>query len=194
MTARVHDLKIHPVWFEQVRSGSKTFEVRLDDRGFMEGDQLELREWDPFTRAYTGREVLRTIPCIVREAGPVKLPKGHVVLGLEDPGLACLLGEAAATKLEVQTLAAEQARLGRLLFDVAKILGVKDVFGAIEEESLLAAAKRVVAKAGEDVRLVEVLELMREAHQHALRGTGPRTKTCLGEATRLLAAVIDGRV
>lgn len=112
---------------------------------------------------------------------------------MESPALAALLGEAAATKLEAQTLAAEQGRLGRLLFDVARILGVKDVFGAVEEEALLTAAKRVVVKAGEDARLVTVLELMREAHQHVLRGSGPRAKTCLGEAARLQAALIDGR-
>ena len=188
-----HDLKTWPTNFQDCLEGRKPYTVRVNDRNFQVDDFICKREWDQFAKAYTGRELTRRISCITRAAGAVKLPLGHVVLGLEDPGLATLLGEAAATKLQAQCLAAEQGRLGRLLFDVARILGVKDVFGAIEEEALLTAAKRVVAKAGEDARLVTVLDLMREAHQHALRGSGPKTKECLGEGTRLLAAVIDGR-
>jgi hypothetical protein len=42
-----HDLKIWPQYFCRVADGSKTFEVRKNDRGFQPGDEVELREWDP---------------------------------------------------------------------------------------------------------------------------------------------------
>lgn len=42
-----HELKIWPQYFGRVREGSKTFEVRDNDRGFQPGDLVELKEWDP---------------------------------------------------------------------------------------------------------------------------------------------------
>lgn len=42
-----HELKIWPQYYCRVADGSKTFEVRKNDRGFQPGDSVELREWDP---------------------------------------------------------------------------------------------------------------------------------------------------
>lgn len=59
-----HELKILPAYYEAVRDGYKTFEVRLNDRGFQRGDTLTLKEYDPevpswdnIPRGYTGREL-----------------------------------------------------------------------------------------------------------------------------------------
>lgn len=41
-----HFLKIWPQYFCRVADGSKTFEVRENDRGFQPGDIVVLREWD----------------------------------------------------------------------------------------------------------------------------------------------------
>jgi hypothetical protein len=41
-----HELKTWPVYFNRLVSGEKTFEVRLNDRGFQAGDTLRLREYD----------------------------------------------------------------------------------------------------------------------------------------------------
>lgn len=55
-----HELKILPQYFQAVKNGTKTFEVRKNDRGFQNGDEVTLREWDPETRStyevggYTG--------------------------------------------------------------------------------------------------------------------------------------------
>lgn len=61
----VHKLKSWPEQFHGVREGSKTHEVRVNDRGFEVGDLLILREWKPrpgFVNHalgdYTGNEVL----------------------------------------------------------------------------------------------------------------------------------------
>jgi len=42
-----HELKIWPQYYARVSDGSKTFEVRENDRGFQAGDTVILREWDP---------------------------------------------------------------------------------------------------------------------------------------------------
>ena len=124
-----HDLKTWPEPFNLSLGGLKPFEIRVDDRGFEPGHLLCLQEWEPFSRAYTGRELLRRVSCVIRTAGPVPLPNGLVVLGVEDA-----------------SLAAEQARLGALLHQVAELLGVPSNYGAVEEEALLAAAQAVAAQ------------------------------------------------
>ena len=42
-----HELKIWPQWYCRVADGSKTFELRDNDRGFQSGDTVVLKEWDP---------------------------------------------------------------------------------------------------------------------------------------------------
>lgn len=42
-----HRLKILPQYFCRVADGTKTFEIRKNDRGFQFGDTVYLREWDP---------------------------------------------------------------------------------------------------------------------------------------------------
>lgn len=43
---RQHLLKVHPAYFEDLAAGTKTFEVRRNDRGYQTGDLLTLAEWD----------------------------------------------------------------------------------------------------------------------------------------------------
>jgi hypothetical protein len=45
-----HTLKTHPAVFRAVRDGTKTFEVRKDDRAFQCGDTIMLIYHDPETR------------------------------------------------------------------------------------------------------------------------------------------------
>lgn len=53
--------KIWPQFFEKVKSGEKTFEVRLADYDYNIGDVIVLKEWDPDKKEYTGREIRKTI-------------------------------------------------------------------------------------------------------------------------------------
>ena len=53
---KVHELKILPHFFWPVWRGSKTFEIRKDDRDYMPGDLLDLKEWTE-EEGYTGRHV-----------------------------------------------------------------------------------------------------------------------------------------
>lgn len=54
---KTHTLKTWPAYYEAVRSGAKTFEIRLDDRNFAIGDRLELKQWDRVTQSFINKEV-----------------------------------------------------------------------------------------------------------------------------------------
>lgn len=56
-----HTLKIWPEFYAKVKDGSKTFEVRNNDRDFKEGDEVVLWEYDPQRDAYTGSDGLKFI-------------------------------------------------------------------------------------------------------------------------------------
>lgn len=56
--------KIWPGYFEDVASGKKKYEFRLDDFAVEEGDLLILEEWDPETKEYTGRKVEKKVTCV----------------------------------------------------------------------------------------------------------------------------------
>lgn len=43
----IHELKCQPLSFTRLKDGTKTFEVRLNDRMYQAGDLLHLREWTP---------------------------------------------------------------------------------------------------------------------------------------------------
>lgn len=72
-----HELKITPQYFDGQLSGTKTFELRFNDREFAVGDTLHLREYADGT--YTGREIYRQVSGIL--AGPCYgLIDGWVIL------------------------------------------------------------------------------------------------------------------
>jgi hypothetical protein len=53
--------KTWPEYFEKVLSGEKTYEFRLADFECQSGDTLILKEWDPATKEYTGREITKEV-------------------------------------------------------------------------------------------------------------------------------------
>jgi hypothetical protein len=80
--ATVHELKTWPGAFAAVASGAKRHEYRRDDRGFMERDELHLREWDPDRSEYTGNELRARVTYISR--GPeYGIPWGFCVMSIE---------------------------------------------------------------------------------------------------------------
>lgn len=82
---KLHDLKTWPAEFSEVTTGRKTFEWRLNDRDFLPGDLLLLREWEPTAESYTGRVVLRKITQMSdghRE--PFEgIPDGYAILSIQ---------------------------------------------------------------------------------------------------------------
>lgn len=52
-----HELKCQSKYFKALWCGDKTFEIRLNDRGFEERDEITLQEIDGAYHDYTGREI-----------------------------------------------------------------------------------------------------------------------------------------
>ncbi len=53
----LHELKTWPRYFERITSGQKSFELRKNDRDFQPGDAVLLREFDPDTMYFTGKQI-----------------------------------------------------------------------------------------------------------------------------------------
>ena len=53
-------LKVHRQYYERIIAGSKTFEIRYNDRGYQRGDVVHLQEYDPdavkLGEGYSGRQ------------------------------------------------------------------------------------------------------------------------------------------
>lgn len=62
---KIHDLKSWPVYFQPMQDGIKRFEIRRNDRNYLAGDILWLREWNPDTSAYTGRTLLVKVDYLI---------------------------------------------------------------------------------------------------------------------------------
>jgi len=63
LRAQEHDLKCWPEFFRYLWSGEKTFELRVDDRGYRAGDTLLQREWSK-KNGYTGRWIKFDVPFV----------------------------------------------------------------------------------------------------------------------------------
>lgn len=61
----VHTLKCWPEPFAALKSEIKSFEIRNNDRNFEVCDVLQLQEWNPIDRKYTGRELFRRVTLIL---------------------------------------------------------------------------------------------------------------------------------
>ncbi|MFA6022802.1 MAG: DUF3850 domain-containing protein [Candidatus Pacearchaeota archaeon] len=64
--------KIWPEYFEKIANGEKKFELRLADFDIKEGDTLVLEEYDPETKQYTGRTIIKKAIQIIK-VNPVEM-------------------------------------------------------------------------------------------------------------------------
>ncbi len=58
--------KIWPEYFGLIKSGKKKFELRLADFNLKEGDILLLKEYNPETKQYTGRELSKKVTYLIK--------------------------------------------------------------------------------------------------------------------------------
>ena len=81
---KTHDLKTWPEFFEKVATEDKTFEMRLNDRGYAVGDVLKLREFDPSSGAYSGRWIEKEVSYVLDggKDGFLGLRPGWVVMSI----------------------------------------------------------------------------------------------------------------
>lgn len=74
MSDTIHELKTDPEVWDAVASGSKTFEIRKDDRGYRVGDVLLLRR-----TKYTGAEMQQGKP--LEYGGKIRMTISHILRG-----------------------------------------------------------------------------------------------------------------
>jgi hypothetical protein len=67
---RIHHLKSWPDFFQPIKQGSRTHELRRNDRDFRVGDTLILHEFDPKVNHYTGEQCEVEITSITSFAQP----------------------------------------------------------------------------------------------------------------------------
>jgi len=77
----IHELKIHPEYFEQVIKGKKKFEIRKNDRDYKVYDWLELNEYDPIKQEYTGRNTKMMVTYILH-GGQFGIEEGYCVMSI----------------------------------------------------------------------------------------------------------------
>lgn len=58
--------KVWPEYFKKIKSGDKTFELRLADWECKPGDILVLQEWDPKTNTFTGNSIEKEITYVFK--------------------------------------------------------------------------------------------------------------------------------
>lgn len=82
----IHELKTWEKYFCLIESNEKPFELRKNDRGFLVGHELLLREYNPNTQTYTGRTLRRKITCVLQgsEAEIFGLKPGYCIMGLKE--------------------------------------------------------------------------------------------------------------
>jgi ASC-1-like (ASCH) protein len=80
---KTHYLKTWPPYFERIKNGQKTFEVRKNDRDFQVGDTAILNEFNPKTQEFTGDEVIRIITYVLH-GGQFGIESGFCVFGLSN--------------------------------------------------------------------------------------------------------------
>lgn len=89
---KLHKLHIWPSFFEAIRTGEKTFELRRYDRDFALGDTITLQEWDPTRRGsgcfspeegLTGVELQVRVTYMLHHGQVPGLKKGFCILGIE---------------------------------------------------------------------------------------------------------------
>ena len=78
--------KTWPKYFQLIVDGKKTYELRVADFKCNEGDVLALREWDPQTKEYTGREIEKEVSYV----GKVNDMKFWNKEDVEKYGLQCI--------------------------------------------------------------------------------------------------------
>ena len=64
---KTHYLKTVQPYFSEVEKGTKTFEVRKNDRNFFVGDEVYLQEYDKESNTYSGKQVRAIITYVLPE-------------------------------------------------------------------------------------------------------------------------------
>lgn len=78
-----HQLKVWSEYMDDLLNGSKTFELRYNDRDFQVGDSLLLIEYDKENKKYLNREFKVRITYVLDNSVFDALKDGYVIMGLK---------------------------------------------------------------------------------------------------------------
>jgi ASC-1-like (ASCH) protein len=78
---KTHTLRILPEYFEAVKDGRKTFEIRLNDRGYNVGDSLVLQEFA--SGLYSGDQIIVNVTDVLFSG--FGLEDGWVIMSIRRP-------------------------------------------------------------------------------------------------------------
>ncbi len=90
---KTHSIKIQPIYFADVITGRKPYEIRKNDRNYKPGDHVVLREWTKES-GYTGRMATGKVGAVTDYAQA----QDYVVFGFlmeyaEDNGVVIMCGD-----------------------------------------------------------------------------------------------------
>lgn len=77
----IHELKCNSRYFQEIRKGTKKFEVRKNDRDFLVGDYLALNEVDG-NGDYTDESIMAKITYILSD--PEYCKESYIIMSLDD--------------------------------------------------------------------------------------------------------------
>jgi len=78
-----HQLKVWSEYMDDLLNGSKTFELRFNDRNFQVGDFLSLMEYDKENQKYLSRELCVKITYILDNSVFDALKEGYIIMGIK---------------------------------------------------------------------------------------------------------------
>jgi len=152
-----HELKCWPEFMDDVLDGSKTFEVRRDDRGFAVGDRLKLVEWEPLNGLFGGRQTTVEVTYVLKadecQAFGSPLADGYVVMGIRP---------LQPAPLQLEPLNDEQERIYERLME-----GARPVEPSVEEARGYVLAYYFMGREGADN--LEALEAALDRYDRAIR-------------------------
>lgn len=110
----IHKLKTWMPYFDDIKAGIKTFEIRKNDRNFQIGDKLLLQEYDQEKKVYTGREVCVEVLYIL-PGGSFGIDSEYCILGITQ----YMSSNKIKTIQDIQT-AIKQCSIAQRNWDVKK--------------------------------------------------------------------------
>lgn len=78
---KIHNIKCWKEFFSDIKTGKKSFELRINDRNYEVGDTLHLREYDSITGLYTGKDCFRDIAYIL--GGHEGIKEGYIIMAIK---------------------------------------------------------------------------------------------------------------
>lgn len=137
----IHELKIDKKFFASIEDGSKSFEIRKNDRNYAVNDILLLKEYDRELDVYTGNKLLQQVTYIT----DYEQQENHIVMSLKYvPTIFYTYMKMSAKEKDIFEKILSHKKLytfgsrdtANTMWDILRTL-LKDDEEAIREESLL---------------------------------------------------------